>query len=304
MLNCRQIGEIARRSEGRRAGMKKTLVAAILVLVVGAGTFGQENPFEGLNGPVAKVEKWSYKTEEKFGDTVEVWDAHSVETYDANQNNIESIHYTKTGSISEHTVNTYNADQNNIESIHYTKTGSIHKRTVRTFGSDGRIIQADTYNSRGDLEQTILTRYEGSVRILRSYNAKGDLELAANAEFDADGNLTRMTMYDVKTADVSSVLEYTYTREGKTSSSRMYNAEGKLSTTTDYRYDVDGMDAASTFVVYLLGSEFMRTESRTVIMKTDEYGNWTEKRSYEHKERFGRVEWVLTNIYQREITYR
>jgi hypothetical protein len=36
----------------------------------------------------------------------------------------------------------------------------------------------------------------------------------------------------------------------------------------------------------------------------DKYGNWTEKRSYEHKERFGKTEWVLANIYRREITYR
>jgi len=39
-------------------------------------------------------------------------------------------------------------------------------------------------------------------------------------------------------------------------------------------------------------------------VEIDEYGNWTEERSYEHKERFGKVEWVLTNIYRREITYR
>ena len=84
----------------------------------------------------------------------------------------------------------------------------------------------------------------------------------------------------------------------------MYNDEGELLTTMDYRYSANGMDVVSTFVVYLLGSEFMRFERGTVLVEIDEYGNWTEKRSYEHKERFGKVEWVLTNIYRREITYR
>jgi len=258
--------------------MNKTLVAAILVLIVGAGTFGQGDPFQGLNGSVAKVEQWSYKTEEKFGDTVEVWDAHSVDTYDA--------------------------DQNCIESIHYTKTGNIDERYVRTFDGSGRMVQIDEYNWRGRLESKTLHQYEGNVQISRSYDADGDLESAVDIEFDADGNMIRTTMYDVETGDVSAVWENSYTREGEPSSGRMYNDRGELSLAFDYRYDVDGMDVVSKFVVYLLGSEFMRSETGTVLVEIDEYGNWTEKRSYEHKERFGRVEWVLTKIYRREITYR
>jgi len=262
----------------RRMKMNKTLVAAILVLIVGAGTFGQGDPFQGLNGSVAKVEQWSYKTEEKFGDTVEVWDAHSVDTYDA--------------------------DQNCIESIHYTKTGNIDERYVRTFDGSGRMVQIDEYNWRGRLESKTLHQYEGNVQISRSYDADGDLESAVDIEFDADGNMIRTTMYDVETGDVSAVWENSYTREGEPSSGRMYNDRGELSLAFDYRYDVDGMDVVSKFVVYLLGSEFMRSETGTVLVEIDEYGNWTEKRSYEHKERFGRVEWVLTKIYRREITYR
>jgi len=259
--------------------MKKTLAAVILVLVLGAGTFGQQvDPFEGLNGLVAKVEQWSYETEEKFGDTVEVWDAHSVRTYDANQNCIESINYTKTGSIDE--------------------------RYVRTFGSNRRLIQVDKYNWLGHFVRKSLVQYEENLQILRSYNADGDLDSARNNELDADGNWIRSTNYDVETGDVSSVWEFSYTMEGEPSSVRMYNDKGELSVSFDYRYDVDGLDAVCNLVGYLLGSEFIRCETGTVLVEIDEYGNWTEKHSYEHKERFGRVEWVLTNVYRREITYR
>jgi len=72
----------------------------------------------------------------------------------------------------------------------------------------------------------------------------------------------------------------------------------------EYRFDVYNIDAVSTFVVYLLGSKFMSTETGTMPVKIDEYGSWTEKRSYEHKQRFGKVEWILANIYCCEITYR
>lgn len=258
--------------------MKKTLVAAILVLIVGAGTFGQGDPFQGLNGPVAKVERWSYKTEEKFGDTVEVWNAH--------------------------TVNMYDADQNCIESIHYTKTGNIDERYVRTFDGSGRMVQIDEYNWLGNLESKTVATYEGNVQISRDYDGAGDLEIAYDTELDANGNIIRITIYDVDSGDVSSVVENTYTSDGEPLSTRMYDDKGELFGTMDYRYDVDGMDVVFTIVAYLLGSEFMRSETGTILAKIDEYGNWTEKRSYEHKERFGRVEWVLTDIYRREITYR
>lgn len=258
--------------------MKKTLVAVILMLVLGAGTFGQQvDPFEGLNGPVAKVEQWSYETEEKFGDTVEVWDAHSVRTYDANQNCIESINYTKTGSIDE--------------------------RYVRTFGSNGRLIQVDKYNWLGYLESKTLYQYEGNVKINRSYNANGDLESASNTELDADGKEVRTTMYDVDSGDISSVVEIAYTTDGEPLSFRMHDDEGNPYITLAWCYDIEGMDYISTVVTYLLGSVFRKGELGTSIIKTDKYGNWMEKREYEHKERFGRVEWALTNIYRREITY-
>lgn len=258
--------------------MNKTLVAAILVLVVGAGTFGQGDPFQGLNGPVSKVEQWSHKTEEKFGDIVEVWDAH--------------------------TVNMYDVDQNNIESIHYTKTGSIENRYIRTFDGSGRMVQIDEDNWRGRLETKTLHQYEGNVQISRSYDADGDLESAVDIEFDADGNMVRTTMYDVETGDVSAVWENTYTTDGEPLSTRMYDDEGNLSVTFDTCYDAEGMDYITMTVIYLLGSVFMKTESGTKIIRTDKYGNWTEKQRYEHKERFGKTEWVLTNIYRREITYR
>lgn len=259
--------------------MKRTFVVAILVLVVvGAGTFGQGDPFQGLNGPVAKVEQWSYKTEEKFGTTVEVRDAGVVETYDANQNCIESIDYTKTGSIDE--------------------------RYVRTFDSNGRMIQVDKYNWLGHLVSKGLVRYEENLQIYRSYNANGTLESAMDNELDANGNWIRLTLYDVDTGDVSGVTENTYTTDGEPLSTRIYNDKGELSLAFDQRYSVDGMDVIYTSVAYLLGIEFLRYESGTILVEIDEYGNWTEKRSYEHKERFGKTEWILTNIYRREITYR
>ena len=53
---------------------------------------------------------------------------------------------------------------------------------------------------------------------------------------------------------------------------------------------MEGMDYTNTSLNYLLGSVFMKRDSGTIISRTDEYGNWTEKRSYEHKECFGKVE--------------
>ena len=258
--------------------MKKVLTAAICAALISLAAFTQADPFQSLQGPVAKVEKWSYKTEEKFGDTVEVWDAHSVATY--------------------------NADKNPVESINYAETGSIEQRYIRTFDSSGQLIEAEQHNWLGNLESKILCKHEGNVRISRSYNADGDLESASDTELDTDGNMLRTTMYDVDTGDVSAVWETSYTREREPSSARMYNGKGELSATLDHRYGVDGMDAISTFVVYILGSKFMSTETGTMLVKIDEHGNWTEKRSYEHKERFGKMEWFLTNIYRRKITYR
>jgi len=255
--------------------MKRTLVAAILVLAFSAGTFGQ---FDGLNGPVAKVERWGYTTEEKFGNTVEVWDSHSVTMYDVNQNNIESIHY--------------------------TKTGNIDKRYIRTFDSSGQLLQVNEYNSLERLESKTLYQYEGNVQIRRSYNANGDLEIASDIEFDTDGRQVRETLYDVGSGDISSAAEGTYTPDGEPLSIRMYNGDGEVVMTVDNRYDVDGMDYISTSVIYLLGSVFMKGESSTRIIKTDNHDNWLEKREYKHKERFGKKEWVLINIYRREITYR
>jgi len=255
--------------------MKRTLIAAILVLAFSAGTFGQ---FDGLNGPIAKVEKWSYKTEDKSGNIVEVWDAHSVTMYDVNQNGIESIHYRETGTVDE--------------------------RYIRTFDGSGQLIQVEKYNCFGNLESKTLYQYEGNVQIKRGYNANGDVDSASDTELDADGNWARMTIYDVDSGAVSSVTENTYTSDGEPLSMKMYTDEGELSITLDTRYDVEGMDYIITSAIYLLGSVFMKTESGTRIIETDKHGNWTEQRSYEYKERFGKTEWFLTNIYRREITYR
>ena len=258
--------------------MRRTFVVAILVLVLGVTAFGQTEPFGRLKGPVAKVGEWGYKVEEKFGNPTEVWDTHSVTMYDVNQNAIETIDYTKTGSVDE--------------------------RYVRTFDNSGRLIQVKEYSWLGNLKGKTLYQYEGNTEIGRSYDTDGDLVSASNSELDADGNSVRRTMYDVDSGNVSSVWENTYTSNGEPLSTRMYDDKGELSITMDHRYDVEGMDYVGTTVAYLLGSVFMRIESGTVITKTDEHGNWTEKRGYEHKERFGKTEWILTNIYRREITYR
>ena len=282
--------------------MKITLAATILVMALGVVAFTQAVPFQKLKGPVAKVEKWNYKVEEKFGKPVEIWDAHRV---------------TK-----------YNADDKPIEIIDYTKAGEIQKRRVRTFDSSGRLIQVEDYNW-GTLEGKAVYRYEGNVQIERSYDATGNLKSATDTEldkkgnavrttiydtgsgktstiieFDTNGNITRMTAYDVSSGDISSVWENTYTSDGRPLSTKVYNDKGELLIKQDYSYGVEGMDVVSTFIIYLLGAEFKRSKSGIVITKMDKYGNWTEKRSYESKELFGKTEWILTSIYRREITYR
>jgi len=258
--------------------MKTTLIATIFVLILGVAAFTQAGPFQSLQGPVAKVEEWSYTTEEKFGNTVEVWDTHSVTTY--------------------------NTDRNPVESIEYTKTGSINKHYIRMFNNSGQLIQVEEYNWLGNLESKTVATYEGNVQTSRDYGAAGDLESAYDAELDANGNPIRITIYDVDSGDVSSVWERTYKSDGDLLSMRMYNDEGELSSTVDYRYGADGMDVISISVVYFLGSKFMNLEAGTMFAKIDAYGNWTEKRSYDHKERFGKTEWVLAHIYRRKITYR
>jgi len=231
-----------------------------------------------LNGPVAKVERWGYTTEEKFGNTVEVWDSHSVETYDANQNNIESLHY--------------------------TQTGNIDKRYVRTFDSNGRLIQVDEYNSLERLESKKLLRYEGNTEIARLYDGFGNLKSADDIELDENGNSIRITTYDVDSGDVAIIGYNTYTSDGNPLSTRVYDDKGEIFAAMDWSYDTEGTGYTTTGMGYLLGSVFMKTESGTRIIETDKHGNWTEEQSYEHKERFGKTEWVLSHIYRRKITYR
>jgi len=258
--------------------MKKLLITTMAVLILGVVAFTQTDPFQTLLGPVSKVEEWSYTVEEEFGNAVEVWDAHSVTMY--------------------------NTDKNPIESIHYTETGSIGERYIRTFDSSGQLIQVVKYNWLGGIEGKTFYTYEGKIQITRSYDGSGHLKSATDVELDEHGNSIQVTDYDVDSGDIALRGYNTYTADGEPLSTRIYDDKGEIFMEMDWQYDVGEMSYTVTGATYLLGNVFMKTESRMVPNKTDEHGNWTEERKYEHKERFGKTEWALTNIYRREITYR
>jgi hypothetical protein len=198
----------------RRARMKKVLTAAILAAILGVTAFTQADPFQSLQGPVGKVEEWSYKTEEKFGNTVEVWDAHSVTTY--------------------------NADKSPVESIDYWKMGELQDRYVRTFSGSGQLVQVEKYDWLGNLETQTVYRYEGNIQITRSYDGSGYLKSASDIELDENGNSIRVTTYDVDSGDIALIGYNTYTSDGNPLSTRIYDDKGEIFMTMDWRYDAEG----------------------------------------------------------------
>jgi len=245
-----------------------TLVAGVLV----AG----EEPFSQLNGPILTVEEWRYKVEMRFGKPEEILERHSKTFYD------EYL--------------------NPIETIYFSLTGEIEERYVRTFDSSGRLVQIIKYDGASRLVAQTTTEYEGFVEFARTYNADGHLISATRREMDAQGRVLRLTTYDVESGEEKATITYSYTPEGYPLLTTMV-VKG-TSTTIEYTYDFEGMDVISQFTLYLLGIKISSKITGTRIISVDQYGNWTEKHTFERKEQFGRVEWVPQYVYRREITYR
>lgn len=256
--------------------MKRSVVGGLIMIVLGLTAAGLE-PFGDLLGPVSSVESWSYEVEMKFGEPFE------EET--------------------KHTLTLYDRYGNDIETIHYGKSGGVEKRYARSVDESGRIFLIEKYGRLGFPEETTRITFSGNIQRHRIYDLEGELIAACDDEVDSSGKQIRSVIYDVETGDVSSVLDFTYASNGEPSLTEMRDEDGDVMFTFEYRYDVDGMDAIGTTTVYLLGAEFPGDEAGIVLSQRDAHGNWTEKRHYEYEEKFGVAEWVLTDVHRRVIEY-
>ena len=283
--------------------MKKGLLVFLLLLAVSIMAGAQSG--DALSGRVAAVETWVYTAEMHFGETVENWDSHKATTYDTEGNIIEEVEYSSSGKIVSKTEHKYDASYCRVESVQYGSSGEIERQTRRKCDSSGREIQTDVYDSTGRLTSKSLTEYVGNLAQERGYDASGALTFAMDVEKDGSGNITRMVLYDEKTGKPNSVMEDTYTSDGKTLSTLMYNENGEQlgEIRFSYSYDKDGMDEITTTTLYLAGVPF-RNSTEGMVILSDSVGNWTEKRTYKQEEQFGKVQWILTDVERRTIRYR
>ena len=169
----------------------------------------------------------------------------------------------------------------------------------------GREIVTEAYDRFGRMTSRSLTEYQGRLERIRGYDADGSLNIAMDMEKDDDGNTTRMVFYDEDTGSVSSMVRTTFTNDGRRLAMFMYDEDEKLLLETQYSYTYgeDGMDEIVTGDSFLAGYPY-KTTITGMTTKVDAFGNWTEKRSYEREENFGIVEWVLSDVERRSITYR
>jgi len=281
--------------------MKKRmiLVAAVLVLCITVAAQA-----EALIGPVSMLEEWVYKTEESFGKTVEIWDSHSIKTYDIKGNIVEETQYSSSDALTEKIVHSYDSNSCNIESVHYTDLGAIDRRTKRQFDSGGREIQVEVYDGTGRLTSRTLEEYEGNLHRFRDYEAGGTLVMVRDEESDSFGNVIRMVVYDGDTGGVTAEFRMAYTSDGKILMRSIYDEDEKLllETRYSYSYGENGMEIA-TAASFIAGIPSKTTITGTVVV-TDVFGNWTEIREYTQEKRFGQAEWIVTSIKRRSITYR
>jgi len=257
--------------------MKRFAVALLILIGLGSTALGFVDPFQKLLGPVGRVEYWSYEIKMKFGSPTE--------------------------EESGHTITLYDTRGNEIETIHYKRSGAVETRYVRAFDERDRLVQVEEYNWLGNLVKKVVATYAGNVQKWRGYDKNGELVVANNSEFDEDGNLIHMVVYDEETGDVSSTGDIAYTQSGEPSLAETRDADGNLMFKSEYTYGIEGKDAIGEAVIYLLGVELITTRSALVLAEKDTYGNWTEKRRYELEEKFGEENFVLTDIYRREIEY-
>jgi len=249
-----------------------------LVLGLGIGGTGQVDPFSALPSSVATVETWVVKVTDESGGSAERWSGHEIVTYDSSGRSVETITY--------------------------AEDGRIDVRHVRSYDEAGKLLQVETYGPEGGLQSSSCYTYEDGVRVEATYDASGDLQQTIRYEFDEEGHIVRAIREGEDTDESSSSWESTYTPDGEPNGLRMYDDQGNLTFAIDFDYGADGYDVVSTFTLYVLGSKFMSVETGVEIVARDGQGNWTEMRSYEHKEVSGEMTWVLNQITRREITYR
>jgi len=282
--------------------MKKNITIVVAMIIFCIAVAAQSDV---LSGPVSMVEEWVYETEVRFGEIVETWGSHSTKKYDLGGNVVEKAQYSSSGTLIERAVHSYDSNFCKTESVYYTGSGAIDKRIKRQFDSTGREIQIEIYDGNGRLTSRTLEEYEGNLKIMRAYEADGTLSLAVDEESDSLGNTVRWVAYDKDTGNVSSVIRFTHTSDGKTLSSLMYNEDEELigEIRYSYSYGEGGMDEITTSVFYVAGILYDSTTTGTVV-EADSFENWAEIREYTQEERFGQSEWVLSSIKRRSITYR
>lgn len=260
--------------------LKRALMVAamaILVLGIGVGVLGQVDPFSSLASSVAAVETWVFKVTDESSGSVESWSGHDAVSYDSGGRAVETITY--------------------------AEDGSIDVRYVRSYDEAGRLMQVEAYGTEGDLQTNSCYTYEDGVRVEATYDASGNLQQTVRYELDADAHVVRATREGESQGEGESSWESTYTPDGEPNGLRMYDDQGNLSFAIDFDYDTEGFDVVSTFTLYVLGQAFMTVETGVKIVARDDHGNWTEMRSYDHKDVSGEMTWVLNQITRREITY-
>ena len=282
--------------------MKKriTIVVAVIILCIAVAVQS-----DVLSGPVSMVEEWVYETEVRFGEIVEIWDSHSTKKYDIGGNVVEEAQYSSSGTLIERAMHSYDANFCKAESVYYTGSGAIDKRIERQFDSTGREIQIEVYDGNGRLTSRTFNEYEGNLKRSRGYEANGTLVLAMDEEIDSFGNVTRMVLYDEETGSVTADFRQAYTSDGKILMRSIYGEDEKLLAETRYSYSYgeNGMDEITTAASFIASIPSNIIITGTVV-ETDSFGNWTEIRKYTQEERFGQLEWVLSGIERRRITYR
>jgi len=251
--------------------VRSAVIVGLVLMVLGRAT----EPFSEIKGPVATMEEWSYKVEERFGQYVKTLDARKKVVYDENLNPIEEIIY--------------------------TRSGVVEKRYLRKYDVNGRLLEVRVYDGKGSLTEITVTEFDAKGALHKTYSSTGQLKGAFREEWDETGRLVRLTTYDPRTGEPKSVAEHSYALDGKLSRWLFTTKDAQI--LISYSYNVEGMDYVSESITYVLGFKLFSQITGVKIISVDPYGNWTEGRVFEKKERFGRVEWVLVRVYQRFFTY-
>jgi len=256
---------------------RHALLVGMLIGVIGVLALPMATPFEGLVGSVSIVEYWSYDVEFRFGEPEEELTGHSIERYDRQGNQTETVHYDTTGRVTE--------------------------RYSRSFNDEGLLTRIDEFDGRGNLVSSTRVTYESGVRKHRAYDQHGNISSASDITLSPSGKTLTMVLYDEETGDLSLEIRNTYNDHDEPSASEWWNEDGERTVRSIYRYGVEGMDVMDETEFYVAGVLFHSFITGKVLAKRDLGGNWIEKLSYKREEKFGETEWILSNVYRRRIEY-